>query len=421
MLRYTLILLVLLFARVAVAGEFEDWKYDGKFHRLVAKADRVLIRDGGYNCCGPVDKQAILLTITNQQEIAKLNEIIQFETNQTYDGCMCCGFPGLDWYRGKRRIALTALTHGHAVRWRGFPGDAQLTSTSSELVVEWLARHGVAGPKEEVEAEKRRAAVAKEAGAVLQKFVPQAFLTAIQKAEEEVKRTGPQDMFSSIDKEDAIKGKFIRASFGDKQRMYTSLFQIMGCLPMHWDSRYSPDQDESYEFLVRAPRDELDNALHAAARSKDRIERRGAARMIYSQHYMTIRDKTEQDIEKWMELLAEAAYEEPFPENRRLVLYRLVEYPSVKARYVLQKAVEDPDQTTRRYAIEALSLRNSPESTAVLSRVARGLTRPGKAPDLPKDYGEGTGVSYVTPGMEKEVFQDTDEEAANKTLQATRH
>lgn len=411
-----IILFVLLSARVAVAGEFDDWKYDGKLHRLVATADRVVIRQGGYNCCRPVDRQTILLTITDQQRIAEISEIIQFEPNQTWNVCMCCGYPGLDWYRGKERIALTALHHGRAIRWKDFPGDARLTAASSQLLVEWLARHGIRGPKEEVEREIRRAAVAEKARGILQKFVPDAFLRAIQKAEGEVKRNGPPEPLLSLDIEDELKDKYVRASFADKKGMYTSLFRIMGCLPMHWDSRYVAEQDEAYEFLVRAPREELDNAFHAASTSRDQIERRGAARVIYSQHYMTVHHKTEQDVEKWMEILADVAYEDPFPENRRLVLYRLVEHPSVQAVKVLRKGVEDPDQTVRRYAIKALSLRSTRESTMVLSRVAKGLTSPRKALDLPEDYGFGTGAIFFTPGMDEEEFDDTDEERASTVL-----
>lgn len=414
-LRY-LLLFVMLCAGGCVAAEFEDWNYDGDFHRLIAQADRIAIRNGGYDCCGPVDGQTILVTIANQQEIAMLNAMIQFEKHQTRKRCMCCGYPGIDWYRGKNRIALTALHHGQTIRWKHFPGDAQLTPVSSQMLVDWLARHGIRRPKEEVETQKRRASVEGEARDILRNFVPKAFLDAIQKVADEVKRTEPPDLVSAIDIENGLRDKYVRASFGDKGQMYKCLFRVLGCLPMHWDSRYAPEQDEAYEFLMRAPREELDLAFRAAATSEDQQERQGAARVIYSQQFMTVHGKTEQDVEKWMEILADAAFEDPFPENRRLVLYRLVEHPSVQARHVLEQGVEDSDQTARRYAIEALSLRRNPESKIVLSKVAKGLTRPRSAHDLPKDYGFGTGVSYYTAGMDSKEFQDTDEEAANSLL-----
>ncbi len=127
----------------------EKWEYDGSFHDLVDIADRIIIRNGGYNCCGSVDDDSVLLTITNPEEIAKFNATLQFETNQTWNACMCCGFPGIDWYRGKYRLALTGLQHGHALRWKGFPGDAFFTKQSSQQIAQWLLDHGIPDPHKE--------------------------------------------------------------------------------------------------------------------------------------------------------------------------------------------------------------------------------------------------------------------------------
>jgi hypothetical protein len=135
----TAFIFVLIFiAAMAFAGELESWEYDGGFHEVIARADRVVIRHGGFNCCGPVDRQRILRTFTDQQEIARLNRMIQFEKTQTRESCKCCGYPGLDWYQGEKRIALTSVQHGRAVRWKGFPGDAQLTFRSSKDLARWL-------------------------------------------------------------------------------------------------------------------------------------------------------------------------------------------------------------------------------------------------------------------------------------------
>jgi len=250
---------------------------------------------------------------------------------------------------------------------------------------------------------------------LLAEHVPDAFLNALDTAKTQADAGGTRDIFASLE-EEKLKDEYIRRAFPNVESMYSTLLRIMGCLPMHWDSRFGPEQDEAYGFLVRAPRGELDVALRAAAQSKDKNERQGAARLIFSQHYMTIHEKTDRDIETWMSVLAEAAYDDPFPENRRLVLYRLAKHPSARALNVLEKAVQDSDQTVRRYALEALSLRRNSKATLILSRVAKGLTCPGIAADLPKDYGEGAGAIYSTPGMHEETFQDTDKDAANRYL-----
>jgi hypothetical protein len=135
---------------VAQKEPFPDkWKYDGSFHDLADIADRIVIRNGGFNCCGPVDNDTILLSITNIQEIAEFNSLFQFETNQTWDACMCCGFPGIDWYRGRYRLALTGLQHGRALRWKGFPGDAFFTKESSKRLAQWMLNHHIPDPHNE--------------------------------------------------------------------------------------------------------------------------------------------------------------------------------------------------------------------------------------------------------------------------------
>ena len=58
--------------------------------------------------------------------------------------------------------------------------------------------------------------------------------------------------------------------------------------------------------------------------------------------------KTEEDLCRWMATFAETAYADPLPENRRLVLARLLEYGELSKLDVLERAVGDPDQTVRR-------------------------------------------------------------------------
>lgn len=177
-----------------------------------------------------------------------------------------------------------------------------------------------------------------------------------------------------------------------------------------------PEQDEAYEFLIRAPRDELDIAFRSASRSKDKLERRGAARVVYSQFYMDIYDKTEADIARWMTMLAETAYADPFPENRRLVLHKLVEEVNVPGLKVLERATSDPDQTVRRRAIDAIRRRRGQESIQVLRRMAKGKMQPRAAPELPTDYGKGTEWSFNISGMAAEKYQGTDREAVTHAL-----
>jgi hypothetical protein len=119
------------------------WTYTGSFHKVVSGADRIVIRNGGYDCHGPVDDDEVLLTITNAVQLADFTRMIRFETNQTVDACMCCGYPGVDWFQGTNRLALTGVQHGTGLRWKGFPGDAAFTQESSLALAKWLLKHGI--------------------------------------------------------------------------------------------------------------------------------------------------------------------------------------------------------------------------------------------------------------------------------------
>ena len=118
-------------------------RYQRRFDSMTAWADRIVVRDGGFNCCAPVDHQKILFEVTDAEDIAELQKHIQLVPGTPGGGCLCCGYPGIDWYRGSQRLALTSVQHGHAIRWKGFPGDAHLTEESRKALCDWLKRHGM--------------------------------------------------------------------------------------------------------------------------------------------------------------------------------------------------------------------------------------------------------------------------------------
>lgn len=134
------------------------YRYDGSFHRTIARADRIVVRAGGFDCCGSVKDDSALFSLTDPSAVAEVAAHIQFEpltiTNSFLESCLCCGYPGIDWYRGKKRIALTGMQHGRAIRWKGFTtahlfglaighGDLPLTTESQRWLKNWFEAHGV--------------------------------------------------------------------------------------------------------------------------------------------------------------------------------------------------------------------------------------------------------------------------------------
>lgn len=127
-----------------------------QFEGFGVEIDRLIVRDGGYNCCGSsIDKDTYIFTVTDSDELKNISDHIQFVpfTNTLTAGCMCCGYPGLDWYEGTKRVAITSLQHGQRIRWKDFGtsyfgpfrmyGDLPLTIESSIWITQWLRGHGV--------------------------------------------------------------------------------------------------------------------------------------------------------------------------------------------------------------------------------------------------------------------------------------
>ena len=110
-----------------------------QFRAMVKDADRVIIRDGGGLCHSDPDKEPSLYAITNKTEIAEFNRMFRF-SSQTMR-CRCCGYPGVDWCRDGKRIAVSAIHHGIALRIEGRCFDWHLSPRSQERIKEWLETH----------------------------------------------------------------------------------------------------------------------------------------------------------------------------------------------------------------------------------------------------------------------------------------
>ena len=132
-------------------------RYDVPFHRDVTDVDRIVVywSDG---IDRPTGSRSSLFEVTDPAEVAEVLAHIEFEprtTDNAYlEACMCFGGTGIDFYRGKTRIARTVLKHGKSLRWKGFSttrvlgfrigyGDGPLTDESREWIIAWLRGHGV--------------------------------------------------------------------------------------------------------------------------------------------------------------------------------------------------------------------------------------------------------------------------------------
>ena len=118
-----------------------------RFQEAVAEADRVVIRDGGFGCCTKPERDPVLLELKDPKEIAELRGIFRFKDRGSNSECMCCGHPGIDWWKGDELLARTAVQHLTALRWKRFNGDAELTPEASEALSAWFAARSIKAAK----------------------------------------------------------------------------------------------------------------------------------------------------------------------------------------------------------------------------------------------------------------------------------
>ena len=114
-----------------------------RFQAAVAEADRVVIRDGGFGCCTKPERDPVLLELKDPEDIAELRGIFRFKDRGSNAECMCCGHPGIDWWKGDKLLARTAVQHLKALRWKRFHGDAELTSEAAEALTAWFSARGI--------------------------------------------------------------------------------------------------------------------------------------------------------------------------------------------------------------------------------------------------------------------------------------
>ena len=118
-----------------------------RFQEAIAAADRVVIRDGGFGCCTKPERDPVLLELKDPKEIAELRGIFKFKDRGSNSECMCCGHPGIDWWKGDELLARTAVQHLTALRWKRFNGDAELTPEASDALTAWFSARNIKAAK----------------------------------------------------------------------------------------------------------------------------------------------------------------------------------------------------------------------------------------------------------------------------------
>ena len=110
-----------------------------RFKSKIARADRVVIRKGGGGCCSDPDKDDVLYVITNKTELAEFGKMFHFSGAGLQ--CACCGYPGIDWWKGDERLVISAIHHGGALGVKGSAVNLGLSRFSRLALSKWFKEH----------------------------------------------------------------------------------------------------------------------------------------------------------------------------------------------------------------------------------------------------------------------------------------
>ena len=119
------------------------------FKARVARADKVVIRDGGVRWDAPTDKDPVLLTLTSRSDVVAFRDLFEFDPGsgkvplRIGQPCRCDGGPGIDWWCGDEKLAQTALHHGSSLWWEGFTWDFFVTDAARDKIAAWFSAHTI--------------------------------------------------------------------------------------------------------------------------------------------------------------------------------------------------------------------------------------------------------------------------------------
>ncbi len=117
-----------------------------RLQKLVAGADRIVIKKGGVRECKAIH-DLVALSITDPADVNELSELLKIHEPKQWSHCMCRGDYAIEFYTGQLMLATFSLHHGHSIRYDKWYGDADLAK--ADALLQFLAEKGLRAPLEE--------------------------------------------------------------------------------------------------------------------------------------------------------------------------------------------------------------------------------------------------------------------------------
>lgn len=308
--------------------------------RAVQGTTRLRIRTGG-TCHRQISEEKTLAEITEPTEIEKLLKGLDIDEAGSGGYCRCCGDPTLEFYAGDRLLAMVGYHHGERLRWAGgqWAGDAELTDRSLAFVISWLAQHGVEGPRQVREEQRKRQAEEERIENRYFELIPEQTLASVSEAQSS---TG---ISWNDDPRGEKRRKLVAEAFQKHEKdavtsaeLYMRILGVRADDP--WEVYYEYDSVAVHNLLPRFKGPELAQAVIRA--SKDDEGTKGAARWLLGANGW--RNLIDSDRERIVSPLAKRSLEHRQPSARKKTMVALTQMKTEWATALLRPVLSRPPE-----------------------------------------------------------------------------
>jgi hypothetical protein len=152
------------------------------FRQSIEGVTRIRVRSGG-TCHRDIEQEKTHFEVKRPAEIRRFVDAIAIDEARSGFHCMCCGDPSFEFFREDELVVTLGFHHGQSLRWPGgWPADGMMTAECASFVNDWLADHGITGPREEArETNSQRDAIQRRV-AEYERILPREVLSALRKA-----------------------------------------------------------------------------------------------------------------------------------------------------------------------------------------------------------------------------------------------
>lgn len=340
------------------------YSYLQELRKALARANRVRVRSGG-TCHRIPSEEETLFEVTDSSAIGDLLEAIEVDDTQSGFECMCCGEPTLEFYEGETLLGSVGFHHGQFLRWsEGWPGDAFLTEKGAEVLGDWMAAHGLPGPKLAGEATRRQMRQGEMAWEQATANLPEPVKTALA-------GLGYDAVPGRSKLSDALK-----ATYPAPGEQVVTLYRVIG-RPGPWNP-FQSFEGQAEEELETYPQEVLRVALDKAFADSDPRAQLGAAR-FWSANYTALEwELPAGQADRVLDVLLAS----PSAWIRQLGVWRVKRWSGrgIDAPRHLAFALADPDSDVRRAAILCVGLVGSESLAPELLNILGGKMRELCAP-----------------------------------------